>query len=323
MGSDSVTFLIMVFLAAFTLVWAIAIPTFGTEAQTARRLRGRIRSVVFSLEPATRSLLRDKRLGHLSPLARWLETLPGMEGLRLLIEQAGHRMRAYQLLLICIVLALGGGDLMLVFFHNLVFAVAAGLVLFFLPILKLKRDRAIRILKFEEQLPEALDMMSRSLRAGHPFIDSMKLVSDEVADPLGNEFRVTYGDLNYGMSTKTALLLMLERLPSMSLMTVITGMLIQKDTGGNMAELMEKNAAVVRSRFRFQRRVRTLTAESRLAAMILAAMPFVVVGGLSFIDPKYLPLMFKDPTGRHIVLFAFVNLLVGMVWMRKIIQIKV
>lgn len=323
MGSDYITFLIMVFLAAFTLVWAIAIPTFGTEAQTARRLRGRIRSVVSTLEPSARNLLRDKRLGHLSPLGRWAETLPGMDQLHLLIEQAGHRIRAYQLLLICIVLALGGGDLVLVFFESPLAGIFAGALLFFVPILKLKRDRAARIVRFEEQLPEALDMMSRSLRAGHPFVDSMKLVSDEVADPLGSEFRITYGDLNYGMSSKTALLLMLERMPSMSLMTVVTGMLIQKDTGGNMAELMEKNASVVRSRFRFQRRVRTLTAESRLAAMVLAAMPFIVVGGLSLIDPKYLPLMFKDPTGRKIVLIAFINLLIGMIWMRKIIQIKV
>jgi tight adherence protein B len=195
-------------------------------------------------------------------------------------------------------------------------------MLAWVPVLKLQVERRRRLARFEEQLPEALDVMARALRAGHPFSETLKLVSEEMTGPIAQEFGKAFADINYGVSVSDAFHAMLARTPSLSLMTVITAVLVQRESGGNLAEILDKIAAVVRSRFRFQRRVRTLSAEGRLSAWILVMIPFVLAIVLAIFSPSYLPMLVKDPTGRTLAMFAFVMIILGIVWIRRIIRIQ-
>ena len=323
MSTEYSVFLVMVFLAVFLLARSLIVPTFGTEARTAKRLRGPIKGVVESLDPASSSLLRDRFLEDLSPLDRWLQQFPGIEAVTVLIRQSGRKTTVTRLLVVGATLGMGVGLVTLLLTHMLLVALVAGALASVMPVLMIRRHRDKRIDRFEEQLPEALDVMGRSLRAGHPFSEALKLVADEQADPLAGEFKTTFSDINYGMSTKTAFYSLLERVPSMSLMAVVTAVQVQRETGGNMAEIMDKLAAVIRSRFRFQRKVRTLSAEARLSAWVLALVPFVLCGILAITSPNYLPMLAKDPTGRTLIMIAFGAMIVGILWMRRIIRIEV
>ncbi|MGH8569847.1 MAG: type II secretion system F family protein, partial [Gammaproteobacteria bacterium] len=286
---EHVIFAGMVFVAVSLLATSLIVPAFGTEAQAAKRLRSRIRGVMDSHDPATAQLLRDRYLRDLSPLERSFEGLPGMQRLAEMIEQAGRKIPAYKVVLIALGLALAAGVLVGMVTHQSLFGLPAAAIAFGLPFMKILHERNQRLALFEEQLPEALNIMSRAMRAGHPFVETLKLVGEEMHDPIATEFRTAFTDLNYGMSTKAAFMGLLARIPSVSLMAVTTAVLVQRETGGNMAEVLDKIAAVVRGRFRFQRRVRTLSAEGRLSAWILSLVPFVLAGALWLSSPDYLP----------------------------------
>nr|MDQ2693857.1 type II secretion system F family protein [Pseudomonadota bacterium] len=288
------------------------------------RLRRRIDRIVDEFDqPGAASLLRDKYLQTLSPLERWLEALPGMAALGRMIDQAGYSARAWHYVLLAAALgapALAAGW---VFTHHPLIALAAGLAAAALPFFALARARARRLDRIEEQLPEALDIMTRALRAGHPFNETLHLVAEEMQGPIAREFGDTFADINYGADVRSAFLALLERVPSITLMTIVTSVLVQRETGGNLAEILEKNSAVVRGRFRFQRRVRTLSAEGRLSAWVLTMVPFVLFLMLSVVNPDYLPVLTRDPFGRQLIAGAFFMMIVGIFWMRKIIRIDV
>ena len=192
-----------------------------------------------------------------------------------------------------------------------------------LPILKLKIERESRLNRCEEQLPEAIDIITRALRAGHSFHETLQLVADELADPIAKEFRTTFYDINYGMSMKVAFMDMLRRMPSMSLLAMTTAVDVQREVGGNTAEILEKIAAVVRSRFRFQRQVKTLTAEGKMSAWVLLLAPLFLAGAMMISSPDYLPVMTKDPRGINMIMWIFILEMVGMLWIRQIIKIDV
>jgi len=323
MSGDMIIFLVMVFVAVSLLATSVIVPTFGLESKAARRLRNRIRAVAEGLDAEAVSLVRENRLRHLSPMERRMEALPGMDRLAQLIEQAGRSMPAYRIVSLMLMAGLSLAVAVLVLSGSLVLALAAAFAGGVFPVVKLRIERSKRLARFEEQLPEALDIISRALRAGHPFVETLKLVGDEMDDPIAREFGMAFTDINYGASVRLGFMNLLERVPSMSLMAAITAVLIQRETGGNMAEILEKIAAVVRSRFRYQRRLRTLSAEGRLSAWILALVPFVLAAVLMVLSPDYLPMLTKDPLGRQLIAGAFVMASVGIFWIRRIIRIEV
>ena len=192
-----------------------------------------------------------------------------------------------------------------------------------LPFLKVARDRTQRIQKVEEQLPEAVDMMKRALRAGHPFSGAIKLVSEELEAPLGKEFGTTFADLNYGNDVRRAMLGLLQRIPSVPVMALVTSVLVQKETGGNLAEILGQISTVIRGRFRLERKIRTLSAEGRLSAWILALVPIVLFGVITVTTPDYLPTLTQDPFGQKLIMAGGVMAVIGILWIRKIIRIDV
>jgi tight adherence protein B len=322
--SDQSIFIAMVFAVGFLMTQAFVRPLMGTSVRSRRRLRERILNV--SRDPETEghvSLVRERYLKDLSPLELRLLRLPGMRRLQSLIEQAGSRQLPHRLLLTSLAVAAAAGacaGYLLGFgLGSALIAALAGAV----PVLQLKRRRAKRLARFEEQLPDALTIVARALRAGLPFNEAINLVSQEMKEPVGTEFGIAFSEINYGGDTRTALLGLQERVPSVAVMAMVTSVLIQRETGGNLAELLDKLSDVLRKRFRFQRGVRTLSSEGRATAWILSLLPFVLAAIISLINPDFIPMLTEDPTGRKLVLMAFGLMTVGILWLSRIVRIDV
>ncbi|EPC02455.1 secretion system protein [Litchfieldella anticariensis FP35 = DSM 16096] len=321
--SDQTIFLGMIFIAAFLLIQSFMVPTFGENRQVRKRLKKRLRHINSASNQGQVSLVRQKYLRDLSPLERALESLPGMQRLERLVEQAGKQTPAYRIVLYAVCLGGMAGVTGFYLLPHPVLGVLLGLGVWAFPFMRLNIARSRRLAKFEEQLPDALIIMARALRAGHPFSDAMRLVAEEMADPIAGEFHITFMEINYGGDVRAAMNGLLERVESVTVMVFVTSVLIQKETGGNLAELLDGLAAVVRDRFRFQRKLRTLSAQGKMAAWILSLLPFVLAGVLTVVNPDFIPMLTQDPTGRQLVMAAFVMMIIGIFWMRKIIRIDV
>lgn len=323
MFGSSWLFLGLVFLAVFLLVQGLVVPVFGEATRIRKHLLARLNAVSSTGEWQYASLLREKHLNELSPLERSLEMLPGFERLASLIEQSGRSTPVYRVLALSLILAVAGGLVGWNMTRQLSWTVLSMLGAASLPYVKIVRDRARRMATIEEQMPDALDLVKRALKAGHPFSQALKLVSEDMTDPIAREFDMVFSEINYGGELRQALLGLLERVPSVTVMALVTAVLVQKDTGGNLAETFERIATVIRGRFKLHRRVRTLSAEGRLSAWILALIPLVLFGALTITSPDYLPLLLKDPMGKNLIAGAVVMAIVGILWIRRILRIQV
>ena len=324
MSEGVIIFLVMVFATVFFLAQGLTVPVFGEGSKMRKRLKERLSELDSDDdEDEIASLLRNKYLSNLAPWEKSLESLRILEPLRRTIEQAGYSILAYRLVLLCIVLAIIIG-VVTWNFTRIPLAAALGTVVGgLLPFIKVWKARSDRMEKFEEQLPEAIDSMRRALRAGHPFNAAIKLVADDMDEPIAREFELTFADINYGNDVRRAMLGLLQRVPSMNVMALVTSVLVQKETGGNLAEILGQISSVIRGRFRFHRRIKTLSAEGRLSGWILALIPFVLCAILTVSSPDYLPVLFEDPVGRQVIAGGFVAGMIGILWIRRIIRVEV
>lgn len=315
-------FLTLVFIACFLLLQGLSSPASG-DARARRVLRKRLEQIREEAEVNVKSLLRENYLKGLSPLERRLEELPFMDRLSGLSEQAGRAGPAYRVVLSCAMFALIGGTVCAALLHNPILGlIAAGAGLAF-PFARLVMQRQRRMEKIEEQLPDAIDMIKRALRAGHTFNSAIQLVAQDMEQPIAHEFELTFNDLNYGNDVRRAMLGLLNRVPSVTVMALVTSVLVQRDTGGNLAEILDQISRVVRDRFRFGRRLRTLSAEGRMSAWVLALIPVALVGILSITSPNYLPVLLENPTGHKLLYTAGTLGVLGILWIRKVIRIEV
>lgn len=323
MNTGTMLFFGLVFVAVFVLAQAIVVPAFGDDAKARKRLRQRLAQIGEGEGAEIASLLRAKYLRELSPFARRLESLPGMERLAVLIEQSGRSFPAHRLIVAAALLAGVGAFVGWFPTHMALASLGGAIVCAALPFVKTVRERKQRFEQIETQLPDAIDIIKRALRAGHPFNAALRLVAQDMDQPIAKEFELTFSDLNYGSDLRRAMLGLLARVPSVTVMALVTAVLVQKETGGNLAEILDQIAKVVRSRFRFQRRVRTLSAEGRLSAWILVLIPFALFGLMWVTTPNYLPVLLEQPTGRKLLALAGALAIVGVLWVRRVIRIEV
>jgi tight adherence protein B len=318
-------FLAMVFVAVLLLSQGLVTPVFGENKRIRNRMTSRLQDIEATIEgPTASSILRKEYLTKLSPFGRWMESLPGMESLRQTLEQSGRDNKAYHVVLLCLALAIIGGLISWFIFKLHIFAVIPIiLVSAYLPLFKVKSERIKRLEKFEEQLPEALDVMVRALRAGHPFSSTMQMVSEEMADPIAKEFGLTFSDLNYGNDVRHAMLGLLERVPSMNVMAFVTSILVQKETGGNLTELLSKISAVIRARFKLNRKIRTLSAEGRMSSWVLTLIPFILFIMIMVTTPTYLVILTESPQGMKLIMISSGVMVIGIYWLRRIIRLEV
>lgn len=321
--SSSLLFTLLIFLGVSVIVGLIVFAVFGRNRDP--RLQQRISDVSTSENARIEgmNLVREKYLRQLSPFERSIETFPGLDKLAFLLEQTGRFIPAYRVVLLCFGIGLLAGFIALLFSKSLITALVFFILVSPLPILKLIKDRNERFEKFEEQLPDALDVMGRAMRAGNPFNEALKFVAEEMDDPIASEFATTFSDINYGVNVNVALGALLSRVQSVSLAALVTAILVQRETGGNLAEILDKISDVIRGRFRFYRRVRVLTAEGRLSAWVLVLFPFLMCGVLTLTAPSYLPIMFEDPLGVKLIIGSLGLMAFGIFWIRRTIRIEV
>jgi len=184
-----------------------------------------------------------------------------------------------------------------------------------------KRKKRIR--KFEEQLPEVLDLIARSLKAGHAFSSGLRLVTEEMEEPVSSEFEKTLNEINFGISTQDALVNLANRIPLDDLRFFVISVNLQRETGGNLAEILENLGRLIRERFKLNGHVRVLSAQARLSSYILTAIPFIVGLGLNFIAPKFFEPFFENPSGKYILGLGVVWMIIGIIAMKKLVRIRV
>ena len=204
-----------------------------------------------------------------------------------------------------------------------IFGGALALGLAVLPWWRVASRRRTRIERIERQFPEALDLMGRAMRAGHAFPSAVKMVADEMADPMGRDFRILFDEMNYGVPTNEALVHLAARVPVPDVSYFVVAVMIQRESGGNLAELLDKISTIVRERLKLLGEVRTLSAEGKLSAIILTALPFGVALVVNLVNPEFMQVLWTDPMGQRMVGVAIFMMLVGIMWMRSIIRIRV
>jgi tight adherence protein B len=187
----------------------------------------------------------------------------------------------------------------------------------------LRAKRTKRLYKFEEHFPEALDLLSRAVRAGHAFSAGMKMCADELDEPVGPEFRKAFDEQNYGLPLKESLNNLAERIPLLDVRFFSTAVLIQRETGGNLAEILDNLANVVRERFKIRRQVRVHTAHGRYTGYVLTALPAFLAVALTFINPEHMALLFNEPMGQMMIVACIVMQAIGFFWIKQVVKIEV
>jgi tight adherence protein B len=239
------------------------------------------------------------------------------------IAQSGVEIKVGKLVLISAVIGMTTYLIVGHFYPQFPIAIALGLALTCLPLAYIGWQRRRRMTKFEERFPEALDLLGRAVRAGHAFTTGLEMIAKESPEPLAAEFRTTFEEQNFGLPLRDALLNMTERVPSMDVRFFVTALLIQKETGGNLAEILDSLARVIRDRFRIYREVRVRTAQGRLTAGILIALPIFMMILLMVVNPAYMRVLFDDPRGPIVLTVAASLQVVGSLLLWKIIHIEV
>jgi tight adherence protein B len=192
-----------------------------------------------------------------------------------------------------------------------------------LPYAVIKRKRNKRMFTFEEMLPEAIDLLGRAIRAGHPLSAGLKMVAEETTEPIQGEFQRTHEENRFGLPFDDALLAMADRVNIVDVRILVTAILIQREVGGNLAEVLDNLANVIRVRFTIRRQLRVYTAQGRFSGYVLAILPIAVGGAIYSLNPSYIRLLFTDPTGKFMLLTAVIFQIIGFLWIRKIVDIEI
>jgi tight adherence protein B len=268
-------------------------------------------------------LVKDRHVGPLPSLDRLVGGSARGFAIGTWIEQSGVRISVSALLLLSLGCGAVAGFIVAMAFRLTVGWIAGGALGAALPwiVLRIKRTRRLRT--FEEAFPEALDLVSRALKAGHAFATGLKMVADEMAEPVGPEFRKTFDEQNFGLPLKDALANLTVRVPLLDVRFFATAVLIQRETGGNLSEILENLSHVVRERFKILRQVRVYTAHGRLTGYVLLALPVFLVIALSFINPEHMQLLFQERIGHMLLGAAAVMQVVGYFWIKQVVKIEV
>jgi len=312
--------LLVVFVGAFGLVLGTYV--FISRKRLTRQAAARRRIKEAQVLGTGLTLLRDESASSIPMLNEWLKKSSHTVNLQHTIKQAGMSVRPATIILAAITLAFLGllvGNLQ----HGMLVGMAYGGLGFFAPYMYLRYKRRRRIENFEAQLPEAMDMLINAMQAGYSYQAAMELVGHEMPDPLGTEFAQFYEEQRLGIDVRSALLGMQDRIPSLDLKMFITAVLIQRETGGNLTEVLSNISRVIRERFRIQGELRTLTAQVRLSGKMLALLPIIVVGGVMLTNPKFIEPLFQEQAGHVILVVAGVSQVVGFILMRKIANIEI
>ena len=257
----------------------------------------------------------------------WLRPIvarvPQLRDAEFILQQAGLSWTLQTLLLLSLGTALALGSVALIVTRSVPAGIVATVLGAMIPNLYVRRRRTKRINAFEELLPESIDLVGRALRAGHPLTAGFKMAADDGSEPVAGEFRRVFEEQRFGLPLQESLLGMADRVDLVDVRILVTAILIQREVGGNLAEILDNLAAVVRARFTIRRQLRVYTAQGRMTGYLLAALPLILFSILYMLNPSYMSILFTDPIGKLLILVAVSMQLVGFLWIRKIINIEI
>jgi tight adherence protein B len=269
------------------------------------------------------TLLRKEAAGPLPNMDRMATEAIKGSSLERWLQQSGTAMTISAVILFTLTFGVLAGFATFMFTHLWWAAIVAFVLGLGIQPLILKQKRSARIYRFEEHFPEALDLLSRAVRAGHAFSAGMKMVADELDDPVGPEFRKAFDEQNYGLPLKESLNGLADRIPLLDVKFFATAVLIQRETGGNLAEILDNLANVVRERFKIRRQVRVHTAHGRFTGYVLMALPAFLAVALMFINPEHMNLLFEERIGQMMIMACIVMQALGFIWIKQIVKIEV
>lgn len=308
-----------------TLAVFSAVSLLDQRQARARVLRDRLSSVQ---EPAAEptpevALLRDEVLSRIPAFDTWLRRSERVSLLQKMLAQGNVDVRAGNFLMLCAVSALAFAVIAFFAGGKLMFGWAGALLGFFVPYAYASHMRTKRFQKFEEKFPEAIDTLARAVRAGHAFTTAIELIANEVAEPVGGEFRQLFEEQKFGLPVRDALLNLADRIPLVDVKFFVTAVMLQRETGGNLAEILDNLSYVIRERFKILRQVRVHTAQGRLTMLLLMALPPTIVVVMLLINPGFILPLFKEWLGHVAIVVAISLQTLGYFVIRRIIRIQV
>ena len=319
----------LIALVVFVVVAAAAFGLFSIFDQRsaqARLIKDRLANERKAPERAPEdelALLRDEQLSEIPALDSLLRRSSRIAALQKMLAQAGVDLRAGNFLGFSALAGIAATILAYVFSKRIEVAWFALLVGFVLPYGYVSIRRNKRFEKFEELFPEAIDTLARAVRAGHAFTTALEMITNEVAEPISGEFRQLYEEQKFGMPVRDALMNLTDRVPLVDVKFFVTAVMLQRETGGNLAEILDNLSYVIRERFKIQRQVRVYTAQGRLTMALLMGMPPIIVVVMLTLNPAFIHPLFSDPIGHTLLVAGIALQTVGYFVIRKIIRIQV
>jgi tight adherence protein B len=322
---------ILIFIVVLVLVELGYFALRGFRSSEKKEVRTRLKTLSVQAEnEGPVDFLRKDQLSEIPWLHSLLKRFSAMGKMTQLVEQAGVQRKPGLYILLSLTLAFIG-FLAGIPFHSAYFPLVPSIFVILpcvivpalLPFMYLRYKRSKRFHKFEEQLPEALDLIARSLKAGHAFSSGLRLASEEMESPINVEFEKTLNEINFGISAQDALVNMTNRIPLDDLRFFVISVILQRETGGNLAEILENLSRLIRERFKLNGHVRVLSAQARLSAYILFAVPFVIGFAIHFINPKFFEAFFENPSGKYVLAGGVVWMIIGFLFMKKMVTIRV
>jgi tight adherence protein B len=318
----SLIVVVLVFVSVVLLLYMMWQSYKGPEA---RKTEKRLRALSATFDNSRRAqLLKQRMLSAVPAFERLLQSFPRIRRLELWILQAGLEWTVSMLLLSCALSGVVGCMLVTVLAHqSLLAGLAGGAMSACAPALYVEYKRHRRLSRIEQQLPEALDLLIRALRSGHAFPSGLRMIGEEMPEPIANEFRVVHDEINFGVSLQQALTNLTVRIPSTDLRYFTVAVLIQRDSGGNLTEILGNLSRLIRDRFKLMAKVKVLSSEGRLSAWILVIMPFALAGLMNAMNPIFMAPLWNDPIGLMILKYTLILMAIGIVILNKIVKIRV
>jgi len=324
-GNGFLVMLVLVFVAVLLFLESMYLLWNAYHGPEARKIKHRLQVLSGNRDKSVQTrLLRQRMLSDLPAVERALGRFPRMHGLDRFILQSGLEWTVAKLLLSCLVLFVASwmairSQLLL---PPLLIPVAA-LLVGAMPLAFVAWLRHKRLQKIQQQLPDGLDLMTRALRAGHAFSSALKMTAEEMAEPLATEFRTVHDEVNFGVSLNQALSHLSDRVPMTDVRYFVVAVLIQRESGGNLTEILSNLSRLIRERLKLHARIRVLSSEGRLSAWVLGLMPFLIAGALNIFNPDFMSKLWTDPIGIAITQYLLTMMAIGVLVLIKIVKIRV
>lgn len=316
-------FVVLGFLAVVLFLEGVYLAWNAYKGPEVKRIEKRLQAMSAGAHQKNSSLVKQRLLSQTPGIEQLLLQIPRIHQLDRLIMQSGLNLSVAKFIGLML-LAVATGVVIALLLRLPVFAVVIiGSVAGLLPLLYMQGAKHNRMIAIEQQLPDALDLMGRAMTAGHAFPSALQMVGGEMPEPIASEFRIVFDEINYGISTQEALVNLTTRVPSTDLSYFVIAVLIQRETGGNLAELLGNISGLIRARLKLLGTVRVLSAEGRLSAWILTLLPFALGFVLQLMNPKFLSVLWTDPIGQKMVGAALFLMAVGIFAMWRITKIRV